>query len=152
MAVFEVSDNYASEELQSKRRRLILYGVGEPTPEVAAVIAEAPDTLEAVWRPAPYTCAELCAETERIMERFPQILEGGPQDAGAGLEFSTLDRELVDAEDPQGVLAGHDRVRPSCGVLKPHKSRRERALCHELIGQGVAREAHLSRWLRMATK
>ncbi len=104
MAVFEVSGNYASEEIQSKRKRVILFGVGEPTPEVAAIIAEAPDILEVIWRHAPYTCAELCAETERIMERFPQILEGGPQDAGQGLEFSTLDRELVDAENPQAVL------------------------------------------------
>ncbi|MGH3318009.1 MAG: hypothetical protein ACRDO0_17850 [Nocardioidaceae bacterium] len=71
---------------------------------MAATIAEAPDTLEVVWRRAPYTCAELRAETERIMERFPQIVEGGPQDAGAGLEFSTLDRELVNAKHPQSVL------------------------------------------------
>lgn len=104
MAVFEASGNYASEEIQSKRKRLILYGVGEPTPEVAAIIAEAPDTLEVVWRQAPYTCAELRAETERIMARFPQICEGGPQGAGTGLEFSTIDRELVAAEDPQAVL------------------------------------------------
>jgi len=115
--VFEASGNYASEEIQAKRKRLILYGVGEPTPEVAAIIADAPGTLEVVWREAPHTCAELRAETERVMERFPQICEGGPQDAGAGLEFSTHDREWVDAEDPQAVLGTRYPVTIEYGQL-----------------------------------
>jgi hypothetical protein len=104
MAVFGASDNYADGELQPRRGRLVLYGVGEPTPEVAAVIAEAPEMLEVVWRRAPYTCAELSAEIEHIMEQFPQILMGDVQDGGAGLEFGTLDWTLVDAEDPQAML------------------------------------------------
>jgi hypothetical protein len=104
MEVFEASDNYADEEIQPDRRRLLLYGVGEPTPEVAAIIAEAPDMLEVVWRHAPYTCAELCAEMERLMEEFPQILMGDVQDGGAGLEFGTLDRRLLGAEDARAML------------------------------------------------
>jgi hypothetical protein len=105
MAVFEASANYADAEVQPKRRRVILYSVGEPTPAVAAIITRAPDVLEVVWRPAPYTCVELRSEVERLMDSFPQLLMGEPQDGGAGLEFGTLDRELVDADDPQVMLA-----------------------------------------------
>ena len=104
MAVFEASDNYADAEAQPERRHVILHGVGEPTAEVAAIIAQAPDMLEVVWRHAPYTCRELCTEVQRLMEAFPQLLMGEPQDGGAGLEFGTLDRQLVDAEDPQLTL------------------------------------------------
>lgn len=104
ITAFEASANSADAEIQPGRKRLILHGVGKPTPEVAAIMREAPSIIEVVWRQAPYTSAELCAETDRIMERFPQILTGGPRNFGAGLEFGTLDRQLVEAEDPQAML------------------------------------------------
>jgi hypothetical protein len=104
MAVFEASDNYADAEVQVKRRRVILHGVGEPTTEVVDLIPKAPERRDVMWRHAPYTCAELSTEVERLMETFPQLLMGEPQDGGAGLEFGTLDRQLVDAEDPQRTL------------------------------------------------
>ena len=86
-------------------RRFILYGVGEVPPEpVAAVIDAAPEVVEVLWRPAAYTRAELVEECHRIMDRFPQINTGCPSNHGAGLEFTTEDRALVDAEDVQAVL------------------------------------------------
>ena len=121
MAVFGASANYADAEVQPKRKRVLLYSVGEPTPAVVAIIARAPDMLEVVWRPAPYTCVELCSEVERLMEAFPQLLMREPQDGGAGLEFGMLDRELVDAEDPvresqaRGPLTSEDVLVPPAG-------------------------------------
>src|SRR5262245_65623405 len=48
-------------------RRFILYGVGEAPPEsVQAVIDAAPEVVEVVWRPAPYTCAELVEECQPV--------------------------------------------------------------------------------------
>jgi hypothetical protein len=89
-------------------RRFILYGVGEAPPEsVAALIDAAPEVVEVIWRPAAYTCAELVEECHRIMERFPQITTGCPSNHGSGLEFTTEDPALVDAEDVQAVLGTH---------------------------------------------
>ena len=79
--------------------------MGEVPPEsVAAVIDSAPEVLEVIWRPAAYTSAELVEECHRIMERFPQINTGCPSNHGAGLEFTTEDRALVDDEEAQAVL------------------------------------------------
>jgi hypothetical protein len=92
-------------EWHTHARRFILYGVGEVPPEsVAAVIDAAPEVVEVIWRSAAYTRAELVEECHRIMERFPQINTGCPSNHGAGLEFTTEDRALVDAEDVQAVL------------------------------------------------
>ena len=86
-------------------RRFILYGVGvAPPASVAAIIDAAPDVVEVVWRPSRYTCAELVEECGRIMDRFPQISMGGPSNDGSGLEFTTEDTALVNAEDVQAVL------------------------------------------------
>jgi hypothetical protein len=60
------------------RGGFILYGVGDAPPaSVAAIIDAAPGVVEVVWRPSPYTCAELVEECHRIMDRFPQISLGG---------------------------------------------------------------------------
>jgi len=103
LTAFDAASNYTGSEIQPERR-LLLYGVGQPTPEVAAIIAEAPAMLEVVWHPARYTCAELCAEADRIMERFPQISMGGPRNDGSGLDFTTEDPALVNADDVPAAL------------------------------------------------
>jgi hypothetical protein len=94
----------AAVEWHPDARRFILYGVGEvPPASVTAVIDAAPVVVEVVWRPAPYTSAELVEECHRIMDLFPQLTSGGPI-RGDRLEFATEDLALVNAEDAQAVL------------------------------------------------
>jgi hypothetical protein len=107
VTALEDSGAYAGSavEWHPHARRFILYGVGEvPPAPVAAVIDAAPEVVEVVWRPSRYTSAELVEECGRIMERFPQISIGGPSHDGSGLEFTTEDSALVNAEDVQAVL------------------------------------------------
>jgi hypothetical protein len=56
-----------------------------------------------VWRPAPYTLAELIAARDRVMDRFPQLNGGAPESEGR-LWFTTTDPELLEASDPRAAL------------------------------------------------
>lgn len=86
------------------RHAVILYAVGEPSPEVAAIIAEAPDFLQVLWRSAPYTRAELVAEMRRIMLASPKLNTGAPRTDGTAIDFTTTDADLLAADDPQRTL------------------------------------------------
>jgi hypothetical protein len=99
------SGQYAGEDFQRARGRLVLYGVGDPTPEVAALIEQAPDDLDVAWRSAPYTSAELDREVRRLMQRHPQLNTGSPRGTATGLVFTTNDRDLLEAADPQQRLS-----------------------------------------------
>jgi hypothetical protein len=57
---------------------VILFGVGEPSPGVAAVIADAADFLQVLWPSAPYTRAELLAEIGRLMLASTKLNTGAP--------------------------------------------------------------------------
>ena len=101
---FEESGAQAGAEIDHDRRELVLYGVGEPPESLEAMMAEAPAGLRVHWRAAPYTRAELVAESQRIMTAFDDLNTGGPRTDGTGLEFTTADAELLAAGDPQGAL------------------------------------------------
>lgn len=111
----QASGTYAGGRIDHERRALIFYGVGEPSSEVAAIMAEAPDFLEVVWRPAPYTQAELVAEAERVMTASNRLNTGGPRTDGTGLDFTTTDAELLAAHDPQSALGSRYPVTISYG-------------------------------------
>ena len=98
----EECSNFAG--MRTQDRQLILYGVGEPTPPIAALMGEAPLALDVVWERVPYTADELDLETRRIMERFPQLNGGGPAHGFTGLEFTTADEALLSVPDPQAAL------------------------------------------------
>jgi len=107
VAAVEASGTYAGLTTEPHRggRRVHVYGVGDAPPaSVAEVIDEAPDILEVVWHPAPYTHAELVAERDRVMDRFPQLYRGRPTIEGTRLEFGTTDPELLAAPDGQAAL------------------------------------------------
>jgi hypothetical protein len=107
----EVSGAHSGAEIDHDRRELILYGVGEPSPPLVAVLAEAPDGLRVQWRSAPYTRDELVAESQRIMRAFDKLNTGGPRTDGTGLEFTTTDAELLAADDPQAALGSRYPVK-----------------------------------------
>jgi hypothetical protein len=98
------SDNYAGEQVQRDRGRIVLYGVGRPAPEVAAIIDEAPDDLEVQWESTPYTLRELDREARRVMRHHPRLNTGGPRTDASGLVFTTTDDDLLEASDPQREL------------------------------------------------
>ena len=97
----EESGAHAGAKLDQDRRELTLYGVGEPSAALDAMMAEAPAGLGVHWRSAPYTRDELAAETERIMTAFEQLSTGGPRTT---LEFTTTDADLLTADDAQEAL------------------------------------------------
>lgn len=98
------SDNYAGEHVQRDRGRIVLYGVGKPVPEVAAIIDDAPDDLEVQWQRTPYTRSELDREARRVMQHHPRLHTGSPRTDASGLVFTTTDDDLIEAADPQREL------------------------------------------------
>jgi hypothetical protein len=105
LRALQASGAFAGAQFDHDGHALIVYGVGEPSPEVAALLAEAPEILEVVWVSAPYTHAELVAETERIfMLASKRLSTGGPRTDGTALEFTTTDAELLATDDPQEML------------------------------------------------
>ena len=95
---------FASAEVQPARKRFIVWGVGHPATEVAAIIDDAPRDLEVVWQRAPYTARELGQEVERVMGRFPQIHSGSLRSDATGIVLTTSDRDLVKAGNPKKRL------------------------------------------------
>ncbi len=104
LEALEESGTRAGAQLDHDRCELTLYGVGEPTAPIAAIMAEAPHGLAVHWRSVPYTRDELVAESQRIMAAVDKLNTGGPRTDGTGLEFTTTDAELLTADDPQGAL------------------------------------------------
>ncbi len=102
----ESSPLYAGAELRHETRELLIFGVGEPSAELAEEIERAPANIRISWREAPYSLAELNAEVERILsEQRGRINSGGARHDGTGLRVTTTDRNLLEASDPQGALA-----------------------------------------------
>lgn len=59
------------------------------------------------WHTAPYSLSELTAEVQRIMTATAlrgRLYTGGARRDGTGMTFTTDDRSLLDAEDPQAGL------------------------------------------------
>jgi hypothetical protein len=107
LMVLEASGTYAGSTTEHQRdlRKIILYGVGaNPPSSVTTVIAAAPDTVEVVWRPSPYSRAELIEERDRIMDRFPQLNGGRPAKQGTHIRFMTTDETLVDTPNQRAAL------------------------------------------------
>jgi hypothetical protein len=98
------SHNYAGENVQRDRGRIVLYGVGRPVAEVAAIIDDAPDDLEVQWQSTPYTRNELDREARRVMQHHPRLHTGSPRTDATGLVFTTTDDDLLEASDPQREL------------------------------------------------
>jgi hypothetical protein len=111
LPVFEESGANAGAELDHDRRELVLYGVGEPSAALVALMAEAPAGLAVRWRSAPYTRDELVPEAERIMRSFDNLNTGGPRTDGTGLEFTTTDADLLATDDPQAALGSRYPVK-----------------------------------------
>jgi hypothetical protein len=95
---------FAGGEVRSESHELLVFGVGEPTAALAAMMDEAPDTLRVSWHPAPYSLAELTVEVKRVMTANPGITTGGARHDGTGISFTTTDRSLLDSRDPQAAL------------------------------------------------
>lgn len=99
------SGQYAGSEIRHATREFIIFAVGEPSPQVAAIRDQAPDNVRIIWRGAPYTRAELTSEMQRIMSRFRgRLTSGGAANDGTGIQFTTTDTQLLEAPDPQAVL------------------------------------------------
>jgi hypothetical protein len=99
------SPRFSGAELRYETRELLLFGVGEPTAALIALMDGAPSNIRISWHAAPYSLAELTSEVKRIMTASRGRLHtGGARHDGAGLTFSTDDRMLLEADDPQAAL------------------------------------------------
>jgi hypothetical protein len=100
------SGQYGGGEIRHATKEFIIFGVGEPSPQVAAILHLAPDNVRIIWRQAPYTHAELTSEMERIiMSPFGvRLTGGGAHREGTGNRFTTTDPQLLAASDPREVL------------------------------------------------
>ena len=107
MEVAQASPNYAGSEIRHETRELLVFGVGEPTPALVALMNEAPANVRVSWHAAPYSRAELRAERQRIMTATTltgRLYTGSVRHDGTGMTFTTDDRSLLDADDPQVAL------------------------------------------------
>jgi hypothetical protein len=106
MEVAQASPSYAGSEIRHETRELLVFGVGEPTPALVALMDEAPAYVRVSWHAAPYSRAELTAELQRIMTTttLRGRLYTGSARHGTGMTFTTDDRSLLDADDPQVAL------------------------------------------------
>lgn len=105
MGVVEVAPNYAGSELDYEKRELRVYGVGAPSPAIAAVLAEAPPIIRVRWKQASYTLAELTEEALRLLRASSgRLNSGGALSDGSGISLTTTDPELLEAADPAETL------------------------------------------------
>jgi hypothetical protein len=105
MEIAQASPRYAGSEIRHETRELIIFGVGEPTEALAAIMDLAPPTVDVRWQKAPYSLEELAADVRRIVsEHRGQLTSGGARHDGTGLDFTTTDRRLLEADDPQAAL------------------------------------------------
>ncbi len=105
MEIAQASPRYAGGEIRHETRELIIFGVGEPTKALAAIMEQAPSNVHVTWTEAPYSLAELTADMRRIMsEHRGQLNRGGARHDGTGIDFTTTDRRLLETDDPQAVL------------------------------------------------
>jgi hypothetical protein len=105
--IAEASPSYAGSEIRHETREFLVFGVGEPTAALVALIDEAPSSIRVSWHTAPYSLAELTAEVKRIMTATAlraRLYTGGARHDGTGMTFTTDDRSLLDADDPQVAL------------------------------------------------
>lgn len=99
------SPHHAGAELKYETRELVVFGVGEPPEELVAVIEQAPAAIRVSWREAPHSGTELTLEVQRIMDAHPgRLTSGASSHEGTGLLFTTTDRLLLEARDPQSAL------------------------------------------------
>ncbi len=87
VTAFEASANSADAEIQPGRKRLILHGVGEPTPEVTAIMREAPSITiskrkAAVMEPLPPFRDSRTSPTRAMPARRPP--HTAPADTSVG--------------------------------------------------------------------
>ena len=95
------SGQYAGSEIRHATKEFLMFGVGEPSPQVAAVLQQAPSSVRIIWRQAPYTKAELTSEMRRIMSRFRgRFTSGGARNDASGIEFTTTDARMLGCSEP----------------------------------------------------
>jgi hypothetical protein len=105
MEIAQSCPGYAGTQLRHETRELLVFGRGEPTPAMRALIDQTSDDLRVSWHPSPYSLAELTDEVKRIMyAQQSRIHSGGARHDGTGMTFTTTDRSLMEAHDPQAAL------------------------------------------------
>jgi len=110
MEIAQASPSYAGSEIRHETRELLVFGVGEPTAALVALMDEAPANIRVSWHAAPFSLAELTAEVQRIMTSTAlrgRLYSGGARHDGTGMTFTTDDRSLLDADDPQAAVGTH---------------------------------------------
>lgn len=120
----EASPRFAGAELRNDSSELHLFGVGSPSPRLAALLEEAPLNVRVSWHAAPYSRAELTAEVQRLMNTpalGTRLYSGWARHDGTGVTFTTDDQSLLAAEDPQRMVGAtypvtFERGRPATAV------------------------------------
>jgi hypothetical protein len=101
--------------------RAIISGVGDPSEVLVAIMEEAPSDLVVAWKEAPYSLEELSAELLRLwVKHRGQFNQGGARHDGTGIDFTTTDRKVLDADDPQAVLGTQYPISVQCGEPATH--------------------------------
>jgi hypothetical protein len=104
-AVAAASTNYSGSVVDHDKRQVVVHGVGAPTEELAAVMDEAPPTINVTWRQCAHTLVELTDEVLRVMAEHPnQLNSGGARSEGTGIQFTTTDRVSLGSADPTRAL------------------------------------------------
>ncbi|HEY3527653.1 MAG TPA: hypothetical protein VGK78_00765 [Nocardioides sp.] len=76
MEIARADAGFSGAEIRHETHELIIFGVGEPSKSLVAVMEEAPSTNS-----------------------------GGARHDGTSIDFTTTDRSLLEADDPQSALA-----------------------------------------------
>jgi hypothetical protein len=88
---------------------------------LVAIMEEAPSDLVVAWKEAPYSLEELSAELLRLwVKHRGQFNQGGARHDGTGIDFTTTDRKVLDADDPQAVLGTQYPISVQCGEPATH--------------------------------
>lgn len=118
MAIAHDSPQYAGSEARPKVRELVVFGVGPPSAAIVAVMAEAPPNMHVTWQEAPYSLEELGPEARRLMsEHRGRLNSCGARHDGTGIDLTTTDRTLLEADDPGKILGARYPVSVEFGEL-----------------------------------
>jgi hypothetical protein len=65
-------DNYSGAEVIYSQRALIIYGTGQPSPEITDIMSNAPAAVEARWVTVPYSKVELEQAANQLSAAIPR--------------------------------------------------------------------------------